>query len=53
MHRLENLLWSPSDAAAEQISKRILDEVSTFADGQSQRDDITLLAMRVQPDCDV
>jgi phosphoserine phosphatase RsbU/P len=53
MHRLENLLRSSSEATAEQIIERILDEVSTFADGQSQRDDITLLAMRVQPGCDV
>jgi serine phosphatase RsbU (regulator of sigma subunit) len=51
MHRLENLLRSSSDATAEQIIERILDEVSTFADGQSQRDDITLMAMRVQPGC--
>ena len=51
--RLENLLRASSDATAEQIIERILDEVSTFADGQSQRDDITLLAMRVQPGCDV
>jgi sigma-B regulation protein RsbU (phosphoserine phosphatase) len=53
IHRLENLLRSSNDATAEQIIERILDEVSTFADGQSQRDDITLLAMRVQPGCDV
>lgn len=49
--RLENLLRASSDAPAEQIIERILDEVSTFADGQSQRDDITLLAMRAQPGC--
>jgi len=53
MQRLESLLRSSNDASAEQIIERILDEVSTFADGQSQRDDITLLAMRVQPGCDV
>jgi phosphoserine phosphatase RsbU/P len=53
MERLESLLRSSSDASAEQIIERILDEVSIFADGQSQRDDITLLAMRVQPGCDV
>jgi DNA-binding GntR family transcriptional regulator len=53
VHRLENLLRSASDASAEQIIERILEEVSIFADGQSQRDDITLLAMRVQPGCDV
>lgn len=51
--RLEDLLRSSKDATAEQVIERILDEVSTFADGQSQRDDMTLLAMRVQPGCDV
>jgi DNA-binding GntR family transcriptional regulator len=53
INRLANLLRSSSDAPAEQIIERILDEVSAFADGQLQRDDITLLAMRVQPGCDV
>ena len=53
MQRLENLLRSSVHATADQIIERILDEVSTFANGQSQRDDITLLAMRVQPGCDV
>ncbi len=53
IHRLQDLLRSSSEASAEQIIERVLDEVSTFADGQPQRDDITLLAMRVQPGCDV
>jgi serine phosphatase RsbU (regulator of sigma subunit) len=29
-----------------------LEQVSTFANGQPQRDDVTLLAMRVEAGCD-
>jgi DNA-binding GntR family transcriptional regulator len=50
--RLEHLLRSSNGATADQIIERILDEVSAFADGQPQRDDITLVVMRVQPGCD-
>jgi len=37
----------------QQIIKRILDEVSTFADRLPQRDDMTLVVMQVQDDCHV
>ncbi|HUK74072.1 MAG TPA: PP2C family protein-serine/threonine phosphatase, partial [Candidatus Bathyarchaeia archaeon] len=50
--RLERLLLSSSSAAAEEIIDRILGEVSAFGDGQPQRDDITLVVMRVQPGCE-
>jgi len=32
----------------KEIINIILDQVSTFANGQPQRDDVTLLVMRVQ-----
>jgi serine phosphatase RsbU (regulator of sigma subunit) len=51
---LENLLRSCDRGnTPEQIIKRILDEVSAFADGQPQRDDMTLIVMGVQEGCDV
>lgn len=46
--RLENLLYSCGGSTAEQIIKCILGQVSAFADGQPQRDDMTLVVMRVQ-----
>jgi sigma-B regulation protein RsbU (phosphoserine phosphatase) len=51
--RLENLLRSCSRKTPEQIIKGILDDLSTFADGQPQRDDMTLVVMGVQEGCDV
>ncbi len=50
--RLEKLLRSCSRESPEQIINRILEEVSTFADGQPQRDDATLVVMRVQEGCE-
>jgi serine phosphatase RsbU (regulator of sigma subunit)/DNA-binding GntR family transcriptional regulator len=50
---LEILLASCCDKTPEQIIKRIRAEVSSFADGLPQRDDMTLLVMRVQEGCDV
>jgi serine phosphatase RsbU (regulator of sigma subunit) len=50
---LENLLRSCSRGTPEQIIEHILDEVSSFADGQKQRDDITLVVMTVQEGCDL
>lgn len=50
--RLERLLRSSSGAPAEKVIDLILEEVSAFADGQPQRDDITLVVMRVQPGCE-
>jgi sigma-B regulation protein RsbU (phosphoserine phosphatase) len=51
--RLETLLASCSRATSEQIIRRVLDEVSTFAKGQPQRDDMTLVVMDVQQGCEV
>lgn len=51
--RLENLLRSCSGETPERIIKRILDEVSAYANGQPQRDDVTLVVMNVQKGCDV
>jgi len=50
---LESLLASCRDRTPEQIIKCILDEVSSFADGLPQRDDMTLVVMHVQEGCDV
>jgi len=50
--RLEDLLRSCSVATSEQIIESILDEVSAFANGQRQRDDATLVVMKVQEGCD-
>ena len=47
--RLEHLLRSSCGGTAQKIIDRILEDVSAFADGQRQRDDITLVVMRVQP----
>jgi serine phosphatase RsbU (regulator of sigma subunit) len=51
--RLENLLRSCSRKTPDQIIKGILDQVSTFTNGQPQRDDMTLVVMGVQAGCDV
>ncbi len=50
--RLEKLLRSCSRESPEQIINSILDEVSAFADGQPQRDDVTLVVMSVQEGCE-
>lgn len=47
--RLENLLRSLKGKTSEEIMQGILDERFAFADGQPQRDDMTLLVMRVLP----
>jgi serine phosphatase RsbU (regulator of sigma subunit) len=53
--RLESLLRSCSGVAPtpERIIECVLDEVSAFAKGQRQRDDVTLIVMNVQEGCDV
>ena len=51
--RLDSLLRSCSDGTPEQIIRCILEEVSAFANGQPQRDDVTLVVMSVQEGCDV
>ena len=48
--RLENLLRSCRDRTPKQIIKCVLDEVSAFSKGPSQRDDITLVVIRVKDD---
>jgi len=50
--RLEALLKSSSRKTPKEIINAILEQVSTFANGQPQRDDITLLVMRVEAGCD-
>ncbi len=50
--RLEALLKSCSRKSPTEIINTILEQVSTFANGQPQRDDVTLLVMRVEAGCD-
>ena len=50
--RLEALLKSCSRKGPKEIINAILEQVSTFANGQPQHDDITLLVMRVEAGCD-
>ena len=50
--RLENLLRSCSRKTPEQVINGILDQVSTFANGQPQQDDMTLVVMAVQGGCE-
>jgi sigma-B regulation protein RsbU (phosphoserine phosphatase) len=50
--RLEALLKSCSRKSPKEIIDTILDQVSKFANGQPQRDDVTLLVMQVQEGCD-
>jgi sigma-B regulation protein RsbU (phosphoserine phosphatase) len=49
--RLESLLRSCGRQTPEQIINSILDEVSAFASGQAQQDDMTLVVMGVQAGC--
>jgi DNA-binding GntR family transcriptional regulator len=46
--RLENLLRSCRDRTPEQIIQCILDEISAFSKGNSLRDDVTLVVVRVK-----
>jgi serine phosphatase RsbU (regulator of sigma subunit)/DNA-binding GntR family transcriptional regulator/AraC-like DNA-binding protein len=50
--RFEQLLGTCGGAMAKEIVERILDEVSGFADGQPQGDDMTLVVMKVEEGCD-
>jgi serine phosphatase RsbU (regulator of sigma subunit)/DNA-binding FadR family transcriptional regulator len=52
MQRLENLLRSCDGATSQEVIDRILNEVTAFANGQRQRDDVTLVVMSVQEGCD-
>src|SRR5215469_10100 len=49
--RLERLLRSSSASTSAEIVDSVLLEVSAFASGQPQKDDATLVVMRVQPGC--
>jgi sigma-B regulation protein RsbU (phosphoserine phosphatase) len=51
--RLENLLRTCNRRTPAQIIKRIQNGVATFAKGRPQRDDMTLVVMRVQEGCQV
>jgi len=53
VEKLESLLRSCSRMAPGEIAKRILAEVSDFANGEPQRDDVTLVVMKVQDGCDI
>lgn len=53
LERLENLVRSCSQNAPSVIVERILAEVSDFASGDPQRDDVTLMVMRVQEGCEI
>jgi DNA-binding GntR family transcriptional regulator len=53
VERLESLLRSCSRMAPGEIVERILAEVSDFSNGEPQRDDVTLVVMKVQERCDI
>jgi serine phosphatase RsbU (regulator of sigma subunit) len=53
LERLERLLRSCSRMAPTEIVERILAEVSEFANGEPQSDDVTLLVMKVQEGCEI
>ena len=53
LERLERLLRSCGGMTSGEIVTRVLEVVSGFAEGESQRDDVTLVVMNVQEGCDV
>jgi sigma-B regulation protein RsbU (phosphoserine phosphatase) len=53
LERLENLLRSYGQMAPTEMVEQILTEVSDFADGEPQHDDITLVVMKVQEGCEI
>jgi serine phosphatase RsbU (regulator of sigma subunit) len=53
LERLEKLLQSCSGMTPSEIVERILSEVSEFANGEPQRDDVTLVVMKVQEGCEI
>ena len=53
LERLESLLLSCSRMSQNEIVERILSEVSDFANGEPQRDDVTLVVMKVQEGCGI
>jgi sigma-B regulation protein RsbU (phosphoserine phosphatase) len=46
--RLENLLRTCRGNTPKQIARCVLDELSAYSAGRSQKDDITLMVMQVQ-----
>src|SRR5258708_31675161 len=50
--RFEQLLSSCGSGLPKEIMERILHEVSGFADAQPQRDDTTLVVMKLDQACD-
>ena len=50
---LERLLQSCSQMTPGEIVERVLAEVSDFANGEPQRDDVTLVVMKVQEGCEI
>ena len=53
VEKLESLLPSCSRMTPGEVVERILAEVSDFANGERQRDDVTLVVMKVQDGCDI
>ncbi|MGB2663098.1 MAG: SpoIIE family protein phosphatase [Candidatus Acidiferrum sp.] len=53
VERLESLLRPCCRMAPGEIVERILAEVSDFANDEAQRDDVTLVVMKVQEGCNV
>jgi serine phosphatase RsbU (regulator of sigma subunit) len=53
LERLERLLRSCSRMTPNEIVERILADVSEFANGDLQRDDVTLVVMKVQEGCEI
>jgi serine phosphatase RsbU (regulator of sigma subunit) len=53
LQSLESLLRSCYRMAPGEIVERILAEVSDFANGEPQRDDVTLVVMKVQEGCEI
>ena len=50
--KFEKLLSSCGCGLSKEIMESVLDEVSGFADGQPQHDDMTLVIMKVEGGCD-
>ena len=53
VEKLESLLPSCSRMTPGEVVERILAEVSDFANGERQRDDVALVVMKVQDGCDI
>lgn len=53
LERLESLSRSCNRRAPNEIVERILAEVTDFANGEPQRDDATLVVMKVQEGCEI